>query len=90
MTVQWEIRSEKDREQEAIDRWGEEEWARRMAIVEQKKDELEAESGWEARCVIGTQFEPIARVMKQEQWDHFVTMPVSKWERLVMKLAGVN
>jgi hypothetical protein len=86
--AKWEIRTEQAREQEAIERWGQEEWDRRKAVIEKKLDELEAESSWEARCVIGTQFEPIARVMKQEQWDHFVTLPVNKWRQLVMRLVG--
>jgi hypothetical protein len=90
MTVKWEIRSEQAREQEALDRWGKEEWARRKAVIAQKQDELEAESGFEARCIIGTQFEPIARMLDQDKWDKFATMPVAKWERLVLKLAGVS
>lgn len=88
--AQWEIRSEADREREAIERWGKEEWSRRKAVIEQKCDELEAEFGWESRCIIGTQFEPIARVMKQDQWDKFKDMHVRKWERLVLKIAGVS
>ena len=84
--AQWEIRSESEREQEALDKWGKDEWARRKVVIAQKQDELEAEDGWEARCVIGTQFESIARVMKQEMWDKFVEMPVIKWRRLVEKL----
>lgn len=90
MAVKWEIRSEQAREQEALDRWGKDEWTRRKAVIAQKCDELEAESGWEARCIVGTQFEPIARMLDQDKWDRFKDMPVAKWERLVYKLAGVS
>lgn len=86
--AKWDIRSETERETEAIERWGQDEWDRRKNIVEIKKDELEAATNWETRCVIGTQFEAIARVMKQSMWDQFIEMPVRKWELLVHKLAG--
>ena len=59
---------------------------RRLAVIEQKKDELEKSDGWEARCVIGTQFEPIVRVLDQEKFDAMATWPVWKWRRLVEKL----
>lgn len=82
----WVIESDQKRQQDAIDKWGEAEWARRMVVVEQKMDELEKADGWEARCIIGNQFEQLARVMPQEQWDDFAQRPVGFWRRLVEKL----
>ena len=82
----WQIKSEKAYEKEAVGRWGREEWTRRQVVVSQKCDELEAEDGWEARCVIGTQFEPLARMLSQGNWDKFILMPVSKWRRLVERV----
>lgn len=84
----WEIRSESERNKEAVDRWGQQEWNARLAVVQKKCDELEKEFGWEERCIVGTQFEPIARVVKAELWAKLVEQPVSKWRALVFKLAS--
>lgn len=86
----WEIRTEQQREQEAIERWGEEEWNRRKEVVSQKREELKGKSGWEVNQVVGTQFEAIARQLNQENWDKLTNLSVSKWENLVYSMAGVR
>lgn len=88
MTTQWEIRDEDAVEAEAIEKWGREEWQDRKRICEQKRDELEDKYNWETRCIVGTQFDAIARVMKQEMWDNFKEWPVTKWHAMVMRLVG--
>jgi hypothetical protein len=88
-TAKWGIRSESEREAEAVEKWGKTEWNRRKAICEQKRDELEKTDSWEARIVIGNQFEPIMVMLDQEKFDVMATLPVWKWRRLVEKVIGV-
>lgn len=82
----WGIRSEKEREDEAIAKWGREEWDRRKAVCETKRDELEKADSFDARIVIGNQFEPIMVMLDQEKFDVMATLPVWKWRRLVEKV----
>ena len=84
--VKWGIRPEQELENEAVAQWGADEWERRKAVCEKKKGELEDVDGWEARIIVGGQFESIARVMSQHQWDSFTQSPVGRWRRLVEKL----
>ena len=86
--AKWEIRSESERTAEAIAKFGQEEWHARMEVVRKKCDELEKEFSWEERCVVGTQFEPIARAASPELWAKLILEPVSKWRALVFKLAS--
>jgi len=82
----WSIRSASDCEREALDKWGEAEWERRMVVVEQKCSELEDLDGFETGCIIGGQFDVIARALNQEQFDKMAGMSVVMWRRLVERL----
>jgi hypothetical protein len=85
--AKWEIRSEESREQEALDRWGKEEWNRRKEVVKKKTEEL-CEESWEASCVYGTQFEVIARALDQDKFDKMAELPYTRWVMLVDRMVA--
>lgn len=86
--TQWDIKSDETRNKEAIAQWGQEEWTNRMKIVQTKRDELEKEFGWNENCVIGSQFESIARAAKPELWKKLSKSPTKQWRELVLRIAS--
>ena len=88
MTVaaKWSIRSDKQREDEAIEKWGRPEWTHRKAICEIKRDELEEEYSYDVRIIVGGQFETIMVMLDQEKFDMMATLPVWRWRMFVEKL----
>ena len=85
---QWTISDPKKEHAEAIERFGEEEWARRLEIVEDKTEELRnlSKSSWREAVFYGPQFEVLARLLDQDKWDRFKEFPVRRWTALVDKL----
>lgn len=86
----WEVKSTQEIEDEGIEKWGKKEWYSRKQVCDTKRDELEAEHGFEARCIVGSQFESVAIGLKQENWDKLKKQHVNFWYDLVLKLAGFD
>lgn len=85
--AEWLVESESEFETKANNKLGKDEWERRKKVCAEKRDELEKKFGWEERCIVGCQFDVIARHASTKVWARLIKKPVDFWRDLVYKLA---
>ena len=85
-TAKWEITDEATLKQGRVDQFGQEEYNRRMKIVEEKRNEFPEESFAE-RSVVGSQFDSIAFAVEKDVFDKLATKDYRFWSNLFYMLA---
>lgn len=79
--MNWMITDEATLKQQRIEKFGQEEYNRRIAVVEEKRNEFHKKE-WKERIVVGGQFDGIAFAATNEQFDKLATQDYKFWSKL--------
>ena len=86
MPAQWSIKNQTEWETQYKTKHGPEEYARRLAIANQKADGL---TDWQERMFLRPQFHSVAMQLSSEVLAKAETKSSRAWALVVYKLAGV-
>jgi len=84
--AKWDIKSDDAREAEGREKWGDEEYERRVAIAAEKVEQF-PKSQWKEQQVIGGQFRAIALAVSEKIFDRLQNDDYRMWSKLVHHLS---
>ena len=82
----WEIVNAEEEKRKNIEKFGQEEYDRRIAVVTQKKKDYPEEE-WQRRVVFGGQFEALAMAVSQDIFDKLEKQTYQQWEFIINRIA---
>lgn len=83
--MNWAITDEATLKQERINKFGQGEYDRRLAVVEEKRSEF-PKSDWKERIVVGGQFDSIAFAVDQDAFDKLATKDYKFWAKIFYQM----
>lgn len=87
MTIaKWGIIDAEAEKRKNIERLGQEEYNRRLAVVTQKKNDYPEEE-WRSRIIFGGQFEVLAMAASEDVFAKLEKQTYKQWESIIHKIA---